>query len=87
MVLSTVSMNQMAQFYGWIFTIAASLISLFVIVSIILFIRDSIRAKREGTGRKTYIVVMFIVSMMFIGLVVVSWILLYILGTLFMRSM
>lgn len=62
-------------------------IPLFAIISIILFIWDGIRAKREGTGRKTYIIVMFIISMAIIALVVVGWILLYILGTLFMRSM
>lgn len=68
----------------WIFVIA---ISLFVIISIILFIRDGIRAKREGTGRKQRIVVMFIISMTIIALVVVIGILFYILGILFMRSM
>ena len=68
----------------WIFVIA---ISLFVIISIILFIRDGIRAKREETGRKTYIKVMFIISMAIIALEVVGWILFYILGILIMRSM
>lgn len=62
-------------------------ISRFAIVSIILFIWDGIHAKREGTGRKKWIVVMFIISMAIIALVVVIGILLYILGTLFMRSM
>ena len=68
----------------WIFVIA---ISLFVIISIILFIRDGIRAKRKGTGRKPGIVVMFIISMTITALVVVIGILFYILGILFMRSM
>lgn len=73
----------------WLFGVAVFLIALFVfvIVSIIVFIMDGIRAKREGTGRKTYIKVMFIISMAIIALVVVGWILFYILGTLFMRSM
>ena len=73
----------------WLFGVAIFLIALFVfvIVSFIVFIMDGIRAKREGTGRKTYIKVMFIISMAIIALVVVGWILFYILGTLFMRSM
>lgn len=73
----------------FIFSVAAFLIALFVfvIVSIILFIKDGIRAKREETGRKAYIIVMFTISMAIIALVVISWILFYILGTLFMRSM
>ncbi len=73
----------------WLLGVAAFLIALFVfvIVSIILFIMDGIRAKREGTGRKTYIKVMFIISMAIIALTVVGCILFYILGLLFMRSM
>ena len=73
----------------WLLGVAALLIALcvFVIVSIILFIMDGIRAKREGTGRKTYIKVMFIISMAIIALVVVGWILFYILGMLIMWSM
>lgn len=62
-------------------------ISLFAIISTILFIWDGIHAKREGTGRKTYIIAMFVSSMSIIAVMVVGWILLYILGTLFMRSM
>lgn len=59
----------------------------FVIVSIILFIIDSIRAKREGTGRKTYIKVMFIISMAIIALVVIIAILLFSLAMLIVRTM
>ena len=77
------------MFFIGTFSVAAFLIALFVfvIVSIILFIKDGIRAKREETGRETYIKVMFIISMAIIALVVVGWILFYILGILFMRSM
>ncbi|MDE7253869.1 MAG: hypothetical protein K2O32_13135 [Acetatifactor sp.] len=77
------------MFFIWIFLVAAFLIALlvFVIASIILFIKDGIRAKREETGRKTYIIAMFSISMAIIALVVVGWILFYILGILFMRSM
>ncbi len=62
-------------------------ISLFLIISIILFIWDGIRAKREGTGRKEGIVVIFIISMAIIALVIVIGILLYILSTSFTWSM
>lgn len=77
------------MFFIWTFSVAAFLIALFtfVIVSIILFIKDGIRAKREETGRKTYIKVMFIISMAIIALVVIGWILFYILGMLIMWSM
>ncbi len=68
----------------WMFWIV---ISLFVIISIILFIRDGIRAKREGTGRKLGIIVMFTISMTIIALVVVCGILLYLLGMAIMSSM
>ena len=77
------------MFFIWTFSVSAFLIVLFafVIVSIILFIKDGIRAKREETGRKTYIKVMFIISMALIVLVVVIWILLCTLGMLIMWSM
>ena len=42
-------MDILVQIFGWTITIA---ISLFVIVSIVLFIKDGIPAKRKGTGRK-----------------------------------
>ena len=78
------SIDIFIRFFGWMITTA---ISLFVIVSIVLFIKDGIRAKREETGRKAYIKVMFIISMAIIALVVVIWMLLFILGMLIMRSM
>lgn len=61
--------------------------SLFVIVSIVLFIKDGIRAKREGEGRKKTYTVMFVISMAIIALVVLIGILLCILAMLVMRSM
>ncbi|MDE6252869.1 MAG: hypothetical protein K2M78_09580 [Lachnospiraceae bacterium] len=45
-------MDILVQIFGWTITIV---ISLFVIVSIVLFIKDGILARREGTGRKKYI--------------------------------
>lgn len=70
--------------FGWAIIIA---IPLFVILSIVLFIRDGIVAKREGTGRRKLYTVMFIISMAIIALVVVIGILLFVLGMLIMRSM
>lgn len=74
----------LVQIFGWTITIA---ISLFVIVSIVLFIKDGMVAKREGTGRKKLYTVMFIISMAIIALVVVIGILLFVLAMLVMRSM
>lgn len=65
----------------------AIVISLFLIISIILFIWDSIRAKRKGTGRKEGIVIIFIISMATIVLGIVIGIMFYILSTSFMWSM
>lgn len=67
--------------------IGISLFAIFAIISTILFIKDGIRAKREGTGRKTTITVMFIISMGIIALVVIIWILLYILAMQIVRTM
>lgn len=77
-------MDILVQIFGWMITIA---ISLFVIASIILFIKDGILAKQEGRGRKKIYTVMFIISMAIIALVVVIGILLFILAMLVMRSM
>lgn len=72
------------RLFCWMIILA---IFLFVVVSTVLFIKDGIRAKREGTGRKIYIIVMFVISMTIVALVAVIWMLLYILGMLIMRSM
>ena len=72
------------QIFGWTIAIA---IPVFVIVSVVLFIRDGMLAKREGRGRKIIYIVMFAISMTIIALVIMIIILLYILGTLIMRSM
>ena len=74
----------LVQIFGWTIAIA---IPVFVIVSVVLFIRDSILAKREGRGRKMIYIVMFAISMTIIALVIMIIMLLYILGTLIMRSM
>ena len=62
-------------------------ITIFVIVSIVLFIKDGIASKKEGRSRNKKITVMFIVSMVIIGLLIVIGIFLSILAMLVMRSM
>ena len=62
-------------------------VPLFVITSIILFIRDGILAKREERKRKTCYTVMFIISMVIIALVVALSLLLTLLSMLVIRGM
>lgn len=62
-------------------------VPLFVITSIILFIRDGILAKREERKRKTCYTVMFIISMVIIALVVAFSLLLTLLSMLVIRGM
>lgn len=69
---------------GWIMTIA---ITSFVIISIVVFIKDGRSAKKENRDRNKNYTVMFIVSMIIVGLLVVVGILLGILAMLVMRSM
>ncbi len=77
------------MFFIWIFLASVFLNDPLAteIDTISLYDKHPICAKREGTGRKEWIVVMFIISMAIIALVVIGWILFYILGILFMRSM
>ena len=77
-------MGILVWIFGWSIAIA---IPVFVIVSVVLFIRDGMLAKREGRGRKIIYIVMFAISMTIIALVIMIIILLYILGKLIMRSM
>lgn len=77
-------MDILIQIVGWAITIG---IVVFVIVSIALFIRDGIISKREGRNRNKKYTVMFIISMVIIGLLVVIGVLLSILAILVMRSM
>ena len=77
---------RLIQIFNWAIKNAIPLIAipLFIIVSIVLFIRDGILAKRKGTGRKVTYTVMFIISMTIIALVIIIGILLF---TLIMRDM
>ena len=77
-------MDILIQIVGWAITIE---IVVFVIVSVALFIKDGIVSKREGRNRNKKYTVMFIISMVIIGLLVVIGVLLSILAILVMRSM
>ncbi len=63
------------------------LIAVFFVVSLILFIRDGIRAKREGRKRKTYSVVLFVVSLVLVCITGIILIGLMVIAALAMRSM
>lgn len=77
-------MDILVQIIGWAITLG---ITIFVIVSIVLFIKDGIASKKEGRSRNKINTVMFIISMVIIGLLIVIGILLSILAMLVMRSM
>ena len=77
-------MDFLVQIICWAIALG---ITIFVIVSIVLFIKDGIASKKEGRSRNKKITVMFIVSMVIIGLLIVIGIFLSILAMLVMRSM
>lgn len=77
-------MENLIQIIGWA-VIAA--VVLFVISSVILFIRDGILAKREGRNRKIKYKVMFIISMAIIAMAAMAGIFLLLLAMAVMRSM
>jgi len=77
-------MDILVQIIGWAITLG---ITIFVIVSIVLFIKDGIASKKEGRSRNKKFTVMFIVSMVMIGLLIVIGTLLSMLAMLVMRSM
>ncbi len=59
----------------------------FIILSIVLFIRDGINAKKEGRRRSTKIIVMFVIAMTVVGMIVIGYALLMLLLAAIMRSM
>ncbi len=77
-------MDILVQIISWTITIA---LTLFVIISIVMFIKDGIASKKEGRNRNKGYTVMFIISMAIIGLFVVIGILLSILAMLVMIGM
>ena len=77
-------MENLIQIIGWA-VIAA--VVLFVISSVILFIRDGILAKSEGRNRKIKYKVMFIISMAITAMAAMIGIFLFLLAIAVMRSM
>lgn len=80
-------MNTIARIFIWVMAIAATL---FVIVSVVLFIKDGIASKREGRRRKKAYTVMFIISIVIIavaGTAAMISVMLYALASLVMRGM
>ena len=65
----------------------AGLFAAFLIVSIVMFIKDGVDSKRESRPRKLKYVVMFTVSMTIIGTFVTIIALLYALTAIAMTSM
>ena len=77
-------MDILMRIFGWLIIIA---IALFVLASIVLFIKDGMDSKKEGRRRKTIYTVMFIISMVIAVLFILGIIFLSILAMLIMRSM
>ena len=77
-------MNHLMLIVEWMIIIA---IALFVLVSVVMFIKDGIDAKKVGRKRNIVFTVMFIMSMVIVGLFIVGVIFLSILAMLVMRSM
>lgn len=77
-------MDILMRIFGWLIIIA---IALFVLASIVLFIKDGMDSKKEGRRRKTIYTVMFIISMVIVVLFILGIIFLSILAMLIMRSM
>ncbi|MCR5127056.1 MAG: hypothetical protein K6B69_03040 [Lachnospiraceae bacterium] len=60
---------------------------IFVIAAVICFITDGINAKKEGRKRKTGCTVAFIISMVFVALIIVGLILIAVLAASVMVGM
>ena len=59
----------------------------FIVGSIVLFIVDGIKAKRESRKRKVWIIAMFIVALIFIAIAIMMGIMVSLLTAAIMRSM
>ena len=46
----------------------------YIILSIVLFIKDGINAKKEGRRRSIKIIVMFVIAMTVVGMIVVVYV-------------
>ncbi len=70
-----------------VFYLIVFLIGLFIISSIVMYVKEEVRAKREGREKDKTIVTMFIISVALIGIIVVGHVLLLVLAMLVMSSM
>ena len=70
----------MSILFGILALIVALAVPIFIITSIVLFIRDGINAKKEGRKRETGFTIMFIISMVIIALILLFTVFLTILS-------
>lgn len=70
-----------------VFYLIVFLIGLFIISSIVMYVKEDSQAKREGREKDKTIVTMFIISVALIGIIVVGHVLLLVLAMLVMSSM
>ena len=77
-------MNILFSILGLLIILA---VPIFIITSIILFIRDGILAKREERKRDTGYTVMFIISMAIIAVIIAFCLFLYMLSMLVVKGM
>ncbi len=70
-----------------VFYLIVLLIGLFIISSIVMYVKEDSQAKREGREKDKTIVTMFIISVALIGIIVVGHVLLLVLAMLVMTSM
>lgn len=70
-----------------VFYLIVLLIGLFIISSIVMYVKEDSQAKREGREKNKTIVIMFIISVALIGIIVVGHVLLLVLAMLVMSSM
>lgn len=72
------------KIFKW--TISVSLL-IFEILSVVLFIEDGIKAKKEGRSRKTKYTVMFIISMILINISIAFFVFIIFISFSAMRNM
>jgi biotin transporter BioY len=70
-----------------VFYLIVFLIGFFIISSIVMYVKEEVRAKCEGREKNKTIVILFIISVALIGIIVVGSVLLSVLAMLVMSSM
>ena len=70
-----------------VFYLIVLLIGLFIISSIVMYVKEDSQAKREGREKEKTIETMFIISVALIGIIGVGHVLLLVLAMLVMTSM